>query len=83
MKRVQDLYDVNVFGALRMIKAFIPLLIVSGGACILQVGSVAAVTPYPFGSTYSSSKAALHAYGNKLRVELSPFNWVYFFTIVA
>ncbi|KAK0486362.1 NAD-P-binding protein [Armillaria novae-zelandiae] len=74
MKRVQDLYDVNVFGAMRMVKAFAPLLIASGDACILQVGSVAGVTPYPFGSTYSSSKAALHAYGNTLRIELSPFN---------
>ncbi|KAK0454396.1 NAD-P-binding protein [Armillaria borealis] len=74
MKRVQDLYDVNVFGAMRMVKAFVPLLIASGDACILQVGGVAGVTPYPFGSTYSSSKAALHAYGNTLRIELSPFN---------
>ncbi|KAK0459219.1 NAD-P-binding protein [Desarmillaria tabescens] len=60
--------------AMRMVKAFVPLLIASGDACILQVGSVAAVTPYPFGSAYSSSKAALHAYGNTLHVELSPFN---------
>ncbi|KAK0486353.1 NAD-P-binding protein [Armillaria novae-zelandiae] len=74
MKTVQDIYDVNVFGAMRMVKAFVPLLIASSDACILQVGSIAALTPYPFGSTYSSSKAALHAYGNALRVELSPFN---------
>ncbi|KAK0454415.1 NAD-P-binding protein [Armillaria borealis] len=74
MKTVQDIYDVNVFGAMRMVKAFVPLLIASNDACILQVGSIAALAPYPFGSTYSSSKAALHAYGNALRVELSPFN---------
>ncbi|KAK0494989.1 hypothetical protein EDD18DRAFT_1354993 [Armillaria luteobubalina] len=74
MKRVQDLYNVNVFGVMRMVKAFVPLLVASGDACILQVGSVAGVTPYPFGSTYSSSKAALHTYGNTLRIELSPFN---------
>ncbi|KAK0195955.1 hypothetical protein F5146DRAFT_1133398 [Armillaria mellea] len=54
MKRVLDLYDVNIFGAM--------------------LDSVAGVTPYPFGSTYGSSKAALHAYGNTLRIELSPFN---------
>ncbi|KAK0226482.1 hypothetical protein IW262DRAFT_1472948 [Armillaria fumosa] len=74
MERVQDLYDVNVFGAMRMVKVYVPLLIASGDACILQVGSVAGVTPYPFGSTHSSSKAVLHAYGNTLRIELSPFN---------
>ncbi|KAK0195943.1 NAD-P-binding protein [Armillaria mellea] len=37
-----------------------PFLIASGDACILQAGI--------------HSKAALHAYGNALRVELSPFN---------
>lgn len=41
---------------------------------IVQIGSLAGVIPYVFGSVYNSSKAALHSYSNTLRVELKPFD---------
>lgn len=55
-----------------MCQAFAPLLIEAKGT-IVQIGSLAAVLPYVFGSTYNATKAALHAYSNTLRVELAPF----------
>jgi 1-acylglycerone phosphate reductase len=55
-----------------MCKAFAPLVIASKGT-IVQIGSIAAVMPYVFGSAYNASKAALHAYSSTLRVELEPF----------
>ncbi|KAJ6625993.1 NAD(P)-binding protein [Mycena sp. CBHHK59/15] len=63
-------------------REFAPLLIASGDGCIVNIGSIAAIMPYPFSSSYNASKAALHAYGNTLRVELAPFN-VQVITIVT
>jgi len=72
--RVEALYRTNLFGAMRMVKAYVPLLIASGDARILQIGSLAGIITLPFTSAYNSTKAALHAYGDTLRVELAPFN---------
>lgn len=65
-------YDVNVFGVMRMVRVFSPLLIAAKGT-IANTGSVAGKLQAPFSSAYSSSKAALHQYANVLRVELAPF----------
>lgn len=45
----------------------------AGGGLIINIGSVAAIVPYVFGSVYNASKAALHAYSQTLRLELEPF----------
>ncbi|KAJ7353124.1 NAD(P)-binding protein [Mycena albidolilacea] len=71
---VKDMFEVNVFGVMRMVQEFAPLLIASGDGRIVNIGSITGVMPYPFGSTYNASKAALHSYGNTLRLELAPFN---------
>lgn len=60
-------FEVNVFAVMRMCQAFAPLLIAAKGR-IVQIGSVAAVVPYVFGSAYNATKAALHQYSNTLRV---------------
>ena len=58
---------------MRICKAFAPLLIEAKGT-IVQIGSIAGIMPYVFGSAYNASKAALHAYSNTLRLELAPFD---------
>lgn len=68
----QACFDVNFFGVVRVTKAAIPLLKESKGT-IVQTGSVAAILPFPFGSIYGASKAALKQYSDILRVELKPF----------
>lgn len=69
---VELTFQANLFGVMRMCKEFTPLLIAAKGT-IAQVGSLAGIMPYVFGSAYNASKAALHAYSNTLRVELAPF----------
>ncbi|QIW97622.1 hypothetical protein AMS68_003140 [Peltaster fructicola] len=66
-------FRTNVYAVMQMCQAFAPLLMASKGT-IVQIGSVAAIQPYVFGSTYNASKAALHSYSDTLRVELSPFD---------
>lgn len=74
---VKGMFDINVFGVMRMVQEFVPLLIASGNGRIVNIGSIAGVMPYPFGSAYNASKAALHSYGNTLRLELAPFKQVW------
>lgn len=70
---VHHTFEVNVFAVMRMCQTFAPLLIETKNSAIVQIGSLAAIMPYVFGSVYNASKAALHAYSNTLRVELAPF----------
>ncbi|KAI9828944.1 MAG: hypothetical protein M1819_006443 [Sarea resinae] len=72
MAEVRQLFEVNLFAVMRMCQEFIPLLIAAQGT-IVQLGSLAGIMPYVFGSAYNASKAALHSYSNTLRVELEPF----------
>ncbi|KAK7038218.1 short chain dehydrogenase reductase [Favolaschia claudopus] len=74
MSEVRGQFELNVVAPMCMVQEFLPLLISSGKACIANVGSVAAVIPTPFLSSYNASKAALRAYGNTLRLEVAPFN---------
>lgn len=69
---VRNMFEVNVFGVMRMIKAFSGLLIKAEG-CIVNIGSIAPIVPLVFSSAYNATKAALHAYGDCLRIELAPF----------
>jgi len=73
MAEVEETFQANVFGVMRMCQVFAPLLIEAKGT-IVQIGSVAAIMPYVFGSVYNSSKAALHQYSNTLRLELKAFD---------
>ena len=62
-------FEVNLLGAVATARAALPELKKTGGRLAL-VGSVASVMPYPTGSAYSASKAAIGSLGNTLYVEL-------------
>ena len=64
--------DVNVFGTLHVSQEFIPSLIKNGNAALVNVISIAGLTVFPQGVTYSASKAALHSVTQGLRAELAP-----------
>lgn len=72
LHEIEETFAVNVFAVMRMCQAFVPLLIEARGT-IVQLGSLAGVMPYVFGSVYCASKAALHRYSDTLRLELKPF----------
>lgn len=58
-----------------------PLLRQAQGT-IVQIGSIAAIIPYAWGSVYNASKAALHAYSDALRIEVAPLG-VHVITVVT
>jgi NAD(P)-dependent dehydrogenase (short-subunit alcohol dehydrogenase family) len=62
-------YDVNLFGAIGLTQAFLPLLRTARGRLVF-VGSVGGRMAAPFVAPYSSSKFALRALADALRVEL-------------
>lgn len=68
----QRLYDINLWGPLRMIQAFSELLISSRGR-VVNVSSSGSFLNSPWMSTYASSKVALNTYSETLRLELAPF----------
>ncbi|GME74215.1 unnamed protein product [Ambrosiozyma monospora] len=70
---MQQCFEVNIHGPIRLTKRFAPLVIASQGT-IVFTGSVAGVSPFPWGSMYASSKAALHQFANCLSLEMEPFN---------
>jgi 1-acylglycerone phosphate reductase len=73
MEVVRALYELIVFAPMCMVQEFLPLLIASGKGCVVNNGSVAGIMPIPFTVAYNSSKAALHSFGDTLRIELAPF----------
>ncbi|KAL7812778.1 NAD(P)-binding protein [Trichoderma gracile] len=70
---VKRMFEVNVFGPMRIVHHFHSMLIEAAGT-IVNIGSIGGVVPYMYGASYNASKAALHHYSNTLRLELSPFD---------
>ncbi|OQE17252.1 hypothetical protein PENSTE_c021G06650 [Penicillium steckii] len=73
INEVEKMFAVNVFGPMRMVNIFHPLLIKAKGT-VVNIGSVGGIVPYVYGSSYNATKAALHHWGNTLRVEMKPFD---------
>ncbi|KAI1129656.1 short chain dehydrogenase [Nemania abortiva] len=72
VRRVEQMFAVNVFGPMRMVYHLHRFLVEAGGA-VVNIGSVGGICPYVFGASYNASKAALHHWSNTLRVEMRPF----------
>lgn len=66
-------YDVNLFGALAMIRAVLPSMRKAAAGTIVNVSSVAGKIAIPFAGPYCSSKHALEAMSDCLRIEVEGF----------
>ena len=73
MQEVRRTFDVNFFGLIEVTQAFMPLLRRAHGR-IVNMSSVSGWIASPFLSPYSTSKFALEALSDALRVELHPWN---------
>jgi NAD(P)-dependent dehydrogenase (short-subunit alcohol dehydrogenase family) len=63
--------NINVFGLIRIAKAFAPILEANSGA-LVQLNSVASIKNFTGFSTYSASKAAAYSLTQGLRDQLAP-----------
>jgi short-subunit dehydrogenase len=63
-------FDSNFFGAVRMVNAVLPSMRKRRNGQIINIASLAATFPIPFGGYYSPAKSALIVYSEALRQEL-------------
>lgn len=65
--------EVNLFGPVAMVQAFLPL-IRRGGGRIVNVGSIGGLLVLPLNGAYSASKFGMRAITDALRLELRQWN---------
>lgn len=71
MQRLRRQMDVNFFGAIASVQAFLPMLRPAAGRIVL-ISSISGRMSLPFVGPYCASKFALEAAADALRVELRP-----------
>ncbi len=65
------LFDTNVVGILRTVKAVLPSMRATGDGLIVNIGSVLGRVTFPFFGLYGASKFAVEALNDSLRYEVS------------
>ena len=66
-------FDTNFFGAVRVLRAVLPVMRRQGSGRVLVIGSIAGLIGLPFLGHYSASKFALDGLIQALRFEVAPF----------
>jgi NAD(P)-dependent dehydrogenase (short-subunit alcohol dehydrogenase family) len=70
-EQVRDLFEVNVFGIQRVLRAVLPNLRKQGDGLVINVGSILGRVTFPFFGFYGASKYAVEALTDSYRYELS------------
>ena len=68
--QAQALFDVNVFGVMRVTNAVLPTMRRQGKGRIINISSILGLIPSPYNAIYSSSKHAIEGYSESLDHEL-------------
>ena len=70
LEQAKSLFDVNLFGLIRMTKAVLPTMRRQGAGRIVNISSVMGLIPAPFMALYSASKHAVEGYSESLDHEV-------------
>jgi NAD(P)-dependent dehydrogenase (short-subunit alcohol dehydrogenase family) len=70
-EQVKDLFEVNVFGIQRVLRAVLPTLRKQRDGLVINVGSILGRVTFPFFGLYGASKYAVEALTDSYRYELS------------
>lgn len=73
-QEIKDLFDVNLFGPIELMQAFLPQMREDKEGVIVNVSSVNAIKADPGSSFYAASKAALSLLTEGMEREVAPFN---------
>ena len=73
MDLVRRQMEVNYFGTVTVAEAVLPRMREQKHGLLLIIGSIAGRVPIPMQSHYSSSKYALEAFSDSVRMEMKPF----------
>lgn len=71
---IEELFDTNVFGPMRLVRSALPVFHRQGGGRIVNVTSSGGTVPTPFQAGYAASKGALHNFSESLSYELDGLN---------
>lgn len=71
---IKALFDINVFGAIRVIQAVLPFLRARKAGHIVNITSVSGHAPWAGTAIYGASKYALECIGQTLAQEVAPMN---------
>ena len=70
LEQAKSLFDVNLFGVIRMTKAVLPTMRQQRSGRIVNISSVMGLIPAPFWALYAASKHALEGYSESLDHEI-------------
>ena len=71
--QAQALFDVNLFGVIRVTNAVLPAMRRQGKGRIINMSSILGLIPAPYSALYASTKHALEGYSESLDHELRAF----------
>jgi NADP-dependent 3-hydroxy acid dehydrogenase YdfG len=71
--QIEQMFNVNVYGVIRMIRAVVPHMRKEKSGRIINIGSIAGKMVLPVSGAYCASKFALEALNDALRLELMAF----------
>lgn len=70
----QRLFDINVFGVIRMTQAVLPHMRVQGSGRIINISSIFGFMPAPYMAAYSATKHAVEGYSESIDHEVRDHN---------
>ncbi|MFI6118941.1 oxidoreductase [Streptomyces sp. NPDC051064] len=71
--RAQAVFDINVFGVMRMVKEVLPHMRARGRGRIINLSSVQGFIPAPYMAVYGASKHAIEGYSQSLDHEVREY----------
>jgi NAD(P)-dependent dehydrogenase (short-subunit alcohol dehydrogenase family) len=74
IEQSQRLFDVNVFGVMRMTNAVLPHMRTQGGGRIVNISSIFGLMPSPYMAAYSATKFAVEGYSESVDHEVRDDN---------
>jgi NAD(P)-dependent dehydrogenase (short-subunit alcohol dehydrogenase family) len=73
VEQAKQLFDVNVFGTIRMCNGVLPIMRRQKSGRIINMSSVLGLIPAPYSALYSSTKHAIEGYSESLDHEVRAF----------